>query len=240
MVTNWQEPIFNFVAKKLAFVRNQPLSTFSLCCILGDAGYVLNGKVGSLFDLGLGTIHPSSVLTLGGIMAVIGHIILLAAADRIDQSGGEQGLVASILARCRHFAQIITLGWRPANPMLLGFAALSLNGLALILDALWELMFFGATPVMLLQLVNGVVITLGLGTAMLSRSMRDQNQRDQLNLFSPKILAYATSITFILGITALAPFMLINALVFTIGNSAQHAYALRVKAMENQAQPQAT
>ncbi len=233
MLTHWQEPLFQSVARYLPFIRSQPLSTFSMACILGDGTYILNGKVGSLFDLGLGVIHPGMILTIGGISAFIGHIFLLAGADRVDQvNTAEQGFISTALKYCRAAAQIVTLGWRPANPFMLGFAALTLNGLALTLDGLWELLLFGFVPVVALQLVTGLVVMAGLGAAMLSRVVRAQSWRDALNIFAPKLLAYATMLTLLLGALAVAPFMLLGGMLFVVGNAAQHHYALRLQHLE--------
>lgn len=233
MLTHWQEPIFDRVAQSLPFIRSQPLSTFSLACILGDAMYILNGKVGSLFNLGLGAIHPGFILTMGGVAALIGHIFLLAAADKVDGEGQEHGWVTQTLAQCRTVARLVTLGWRPRQPFMIGFGCLTLNGLALMLDAFWEMLFFGANPAMVLQLVNGLVVTAGLGAAMLSRCMAEQAERDRLNAFAPKILAYGTFMTLLLGGVAVAPFLLLGGVLFVIGNSAQHHYALRMQKMES-------
>ncbi len=233
MLTRWQEPLFIIVTRHLPFIRSQPLSTFSMACILGDGTYILNGKVGSLFDLGLGAIHPGMVLTLGGISALIGHIFLLAGADRVDQAdSAEKGLISAALKSCRAAAQLVTLGWRPANPFMIGFAALTLNGLALTLDGVWELMLFGFVPVVALQLVTGLVVMGGLGSAMLSRVVQPQAWRDALNIFAPKLLAYATMLTLLLGALAVAPFMLLGGMLFVIGNAAQHHYALRLQQLE--------
>lgn len=233
MLTHWQEPLFALVVRRLPFIRSQPLSTFSMACILGDGTYILNGKVGSLFDLGLGAIHPGMILTFGGISALIGHIFLLAGADRVDQDNpDEQGLISTALKHCRSAARWLTLGWRPANPFMLGFAALTLNGLALALDGVWELLLFGFVPVVALQLVTGLVVMGGLGSAMLSRVVRPQAWRDALNIFAPKLLAYATLMTLVLGALAVAPFMLLGGMLFVIGNAAQHHYALRLQHLE--------
>lgn len=232
MLTRWQEPIFDRVAQSLPFISSQPLSTFSLACILGDAMYIFNGKVGSLFNLGMGAIHPGFILTMGGVAALIGHIFLLASADQVDGEGQEHGWVTKTLGQCRQAARLLTLGWRPRQPFMLGFGCLTLNGLALILDACWEMLFFGANPAMILQFVNGLVVTAGLGAAMLSRCMAEQTERDRLNAFAPKILAYGTFMTLLLGGLAVAPFLLLGGMLFVIGNSAQHQYALRLQKME--------
>lgn len=204
-----------------------------MACILGDGTYILNGKVGSLFDLGLGAIHPGIILTLGGISALIGHVFLLAGADRVDTANpDEHGIVCTALKYCRITAQCLTLGWRPTNPFMLGFAALTLNGLALTLDGIWELLLFGFVPVVALQLVTGLVVMGGLGAAMLSRVVRPQIWRDALNMFAPKLLAYATMLTLLLGALAVAPFMLLGGMLFVIGNAAQHHYALRLQHLE--------
>lgn len=234
MLTHWQEPIFKYVAQKLPFVKSQPLSTFSMACILGDATYILNGKVGSLFNLGLGAIHPGMILTLGGISAMIGHVFLLASSDKIDQPTDERGAVTTILAQCRQIARWISFGWQPRNPFMLGFAALTVNGLALSVDALWEVMFFGVTPIALIQGGNGLVVMLGLGAAMISRVVVAQKQRDWLNAFAPKLLAYGTIMTLVLGGLAVAPFMVLGGLCFVLGNAAQYHYALRMKRAEHE------
>jgi len=231
MLTTWQKPIFDRLAKQLPFLQNQPLSTFSLAAILGDGTYVLNGQVGSVFDLGLGMVHPGFLLTLGGCAALIGHLFLLASADRVDQMH-EQGIVSTLLEFCRRLARFLTLGWKPANPFMLGFAALTFNGLMLALDALWEMLFFGVTPVALLQLTTGLIVIGGLGAAMLSRFVVRQAWRDRLNLFAPQLLAYATIMTLALGLFALAPFILLGGLLFVISNTAQHVYALRMQQLE--------
>lgn len=236
MLTHWQEPLFRTVARRLPFIRSQPLSTFSMACILGDGTYILNGKVGSLFDLGLGAIHPGMILTIGGISALIGHIFLLAGADRVDQDDAtEQGSISAALRHCRAAAKIVTLGWRPANPFMLGFAALTLNGLALALDGVWELLLFGFVPVAALQCVNGLVVMAGLGAAMLSRVVQRQAWRDALNIFAPKLLAYATMMTLLLGAIAVAPFMMLGGMLFVLGNAAQHHYAMRLQQLEKTA-----
>lgn len=232
MLTRWQEPIFDRVAQSLPFIRSQPLSTFSLACILGDAMYIFNGKVGSLFNLGLGAIHPGFILTMGGIAALIGHIFLLASADKVDGTGQEHGWVTQVLGQCRRAARAVTLGWKPRQPFILGFGALALNGIALLLDAFWEMLFFGVNPAMVLQGVNGLVVTFGLGAAMLSRCMAEQAERDRLNVFAPKILAYGTFMTLLLGTLAVAPFLVLGGVLFVIGNCAQHYYALRLQKVE--------
>lgn len=238
MLTHWQEPIFDRVAQRLPFIQSQPLSTFSLACILGDATYVFNAKIGSLFDLGLGAIHPGYILTVGGIAALIGHVFLLASADQVD-GAGEHGPITAVLSHCRRVARLLTLGWRPSNPFLLGFAALSFNGLALTLDAMFEMLIFGANAAMAIQLIDGIIVMGGLGAAMASRLVRPQPLRDKLNAFAPKLLAYGTFLTVVLGLLAVAPFMLLGGLLFVVGNSAQHHYAMRLRHLENQTQTSA-
>jgi hypothetical protein len=235
MFGHWQEPIFQRLIQRLPFIARQPLSTFSMACLVGDGLYILNGKVGSVFDLGLGVIHPGWLLTMGGIAALIGHVFLLAAADQVDQATDETGLIPDVLAACRRVARAITLGWQPANPFMLGFGALTLNGIAFVLDALWEWLFFGLNPVVLLELANGLVMVGGLGAAMLSRLAKTQKLRDGLNAAAPKILAYATILGFALGILGLAPVLLVTGLIFTIGNAAQYSYAARLKSLEHAA-----
>ena len=240
MLTAWQQPIFEHIARKLPFIREQPLSTYTFACLLGDACYIFNGKTGSLFDLGLGAIHPGWMLTLGGIAALFGNLVLLAASDKVDSSTAEHGLITRALRFCHQAARLLTLNWRPRNPFILGFAALAFNGVALFLDAFWEILVFGFTPVAFLQGVNGLIIFIGLGAAMASRIVPRQEERGRLNAFAPKLLFYATFISLFLGLLALAPFLLLNGLLFTLGNAAQHQYALRMQVLDREAAITAT
>jgi hypothetical protein len=234
LLTNWQRPIFEAAAKPLPFLRNEPLASFSVLCILGDLCYVFNGKVGSLLDLGLGVIHPSWLLTLGGVMALFGHFILLASADKLDDTANsERGFMQASLAACRALAQHLTFGWRSPHFILIGFGALAFNGVALILDALWEIIIFGANPILLLQLLSGVIISSGLGAMILSQIVSETARRDRLRNLSPQILAYSNLLNLALGLLSFAPFLLLSAFIFVLANSAQHHVAQRMGTLES-------
>ncbi|MBI1272873.1 MAG: hypothetical protein GC131_02160 [Alphaproteobacteria bacterium] len=220
-----EEAAKSLVARKLPFVKEQPISTAAVMNILGDLCYLLNGLV-----------FGSHILIGGALIAFAAHIIMLANPAKEEERAEEKGFVSSVLKVFRRGARALTLGVKVPNAPKIAYYALAFNGAALAVNA--ALAVLGGAPALLLpglmaQFMLGSVIAGGCFSAARSfhhaaqaegpaGEQRDRHEQKagQLSTRAARILLGATAANLVSGVLALNPFFVAAACLFFVSGAA--------------------
>jgi hypothetical protein len=200
----------------LAYIRHYPFSVMALCNILGDSCYL-----GFAFAA-QGLVSPPKLL--GALLTIAAHIVLLAYADdRAAQHAKEDDYAGQALSRLRDLSRFLLSHLPPrilsplrARPIGMGFAMLSLNGVALLVDALRS----SVPAATLSQITLGLCILTGCGVFSISDFTKNQKTADISLKLAPTILTLANIPSVALAMATHNLFIIASSIIFLFSNFA--------------------
>ena len=203
----------------LAYVRQHPFSTMALANIVGDSCYL-----GYAFAAD-GWISPSKLA--GALFTLVAHLLLLAYGDmQAARIASEKGRLSRAVMRLRRVAQFLTerlptfigncLRGRPVG---ICFFMLSLNGLALLVDA-FQNRYYGHGLTMIIQGFMGVLIAIGTGSFAVAGFVKTQSRSNLFTGIAPMVLLAASAVNIALALMTRNLFIAIAVVAFLISNFA--------------------
>ena len=200
-----------FIHTILRYARAHPFSVMALSNIVGDSCYL---------GFAFAADHVISLLKLTGALAtMLAHTLLLAYGD--DQAAriaNERGAIADAILMSRLKAQRIVQFLPQAlciygakKPIGVCFAILSLNGLALMMDAIFSHHYNSVVGVM--QGMLGLFVALGTFCFSVADFVASQSRADRLTKMAPWVLFAASLFNIALAFLTLNPFMILSVVV---------------------------
>lgn len=202
-----------------SYIRHHPFSTMALANIIGDTCYLGYAFASDGF--------VSLPKLIGALFTMAAHILLLAYGDvQVARIVAEQGSLSRVIVRLRSISQALTK-FLPqfiranvcAKPVGVTFAMLSINGIALVIDAFLN-RYYGHGLTMIIQGFMGVLIAIGTGAFAAADFVNTQRLANLFTGIAPLVLLGASLVNIALASLTFNLFIGISVVVFLISNFA--------------------